>query len=95
MSGPRPGEHGVWVPRSRLAALSAVLTSLVALAVIGYAYTNYAIGQSKRVELQNDRNWCELLVTLDSAYSAAPPASETGRKVASAIHDLRRKLGCV
>jgi hypothetical protein len=42
----------------------------------------------------NNRQWCELLVTLDHAYSSTPPASELGRKVANAIGHLSTSFGC-
>ena len=43
---------------------------------------------------ENDRKWCTLLVEMDEAYGASPPSTETGRRIAQAIHQRRVDLGC-
>jgi hypothetical protein len=75
-------------------ALVVIVVSIMALAIAGVLYTNYAIARQDKIERENDRRWCELLVTLDEAYQGNPPQSETGRAVARTIHDLRNALGC-
>lgn len=84
--------HRLSTPRWYL--LLAIVVSMLALAVAGVIYTNYSIKRQNATERENDRRWCALLSTLDGAYSSAPPQTETGRRVAAAIHDLRIELGC-
>lgn len=68
------------------ALLMGVSATLLAVGV-NIAYTKNSVTKS-------DREWCELLVTLDTAYSQTPPQSETGRKVANEIHHLRVSRKC-
>lgn len=42
----------------------------------------------------NNQQWCELLTTLDKAYTSLPPATALGKKVAKSIHDLRLNFDC-
>lgn len=74
--------------------LLAVLVSLLMLGGAGWWYTTYAIAQQERAERESDRRWCQLLGTLDDAYRAAPPQSETGKRLAADVHNLRAELGC-
>lgn len=71
-----------------------VIAMLVALGVFNFLYINGAVARQDRVERENDQRWCQLLTTLDDAYRAAPPQSETGRRLAADIHQLRQELGC-
>lgn len=48
-----------------------------------------------RVDTSSNRRWCSLVSTLDDAYTANPPATLTGRRVAEQIHELRSEFGCV
>lgn len=47
-------------------------------------------------EREADRRWCKLLIPLDDSYQSNPnvQASELGRRVAAAIHDIREETGC-
>lgn len=63
------------------------LLSALAVSIAGVVYT----GQSNA---ENNRQWCELLNTLDTAYSSTPPKTELGKKVAIKIHELRIDFGC-
>lgn len=63
------------------------LLCAVTVAVAGIIYT----GQSNAA---NNRQWCELLTTLDTAYSSTPPQSELGRKVATSITKLKNNFEC-
>lgn len=74
--------------------LVAIVGSVMLLAAAGIAYTNWSIGRQNATERENDRRWCEMLVTLDDAYSSTPPQSELGRRLAADIHKLRVDLGC-
>lgn len=71
-----------------------VCVSLVALAGINIAYTSYVDGQRAEAEREADKRWCDLLTTLDSAYSATPPTTAVGRNVADAVRKLRLSLQC-
>lgn len=68
-------------------ALLTSFVSAVAAAVFSVVFT----GHSNQTR---DRQWCELLSTLDVAYSSAPPATELGRRVAAAIAELTQTFGC-
>lgn len=63
------------------------LISAVAVSVGGVVYTGIST-------VNNNRQWCELLTTLDEAYSSIPPQSELGQKVARSIHKLKTNFGC-
>ena len=80
------------VPAWWTLAISVLL--LIILGIGGVLYTNYAIKKQNVAERESDRRWCQLLGTLDDAYRAAPPQSETGRRLAADIHNLRQELGC-
>jgi CHASE1-domain containing sensor protein len=74
--------------------LVAMLGSIFLVSIGGVAYTNHVDGKRESFEREADRRWCQLLVTLDDAYRSAPPATETGRRVAGAVHALRVSLKC-
>lgn len=82
------------IPRSRWYVLLAVFVSCLAIGSAGVSYTSWAVGEQRKAEREADRRWCELLTTLDSAYQAAPPQTETGRRLAADVHKLRSDLGC-
>lgn len=67
--------------------VGAIVVCLAILASAGIWYTHV---ESER----SDRQWCELLDTLGEGYRAAPPSSETGKRVAAAIERLRQDKGC-
>jgi hypothetical protein len=69
------------------------------IALAGVLYTNHVQKQADRrstaERAESDRRWCALLVELDDAYRQPPgPTTETGRKVAVEIHQLREAFGC-
>jgi hypothetical protein len=55
-----------------------------------------ALAAVQQAEREADRRWCTLMGLLDNAYNnpATPPASDLGRAVAKAVHDIRVDLGC-
>lgn len=63
------------------------MVPFVVLMIAGYLYTNF-------VQRQADHRWCELIVTLDEAWRAAPPQSELGERIAAAMHKLREDIDC-
>lgn len=75
--------------KNRSLLWSMLISFLCALVISlsGIIYT----GQSNA---DNNRQWCELLTTLDTAYSSTPPQSELGLKVARSIHQLKENFGC-
>lgn len=73
--------------RTLIKALLAVLASALIVSVSNVIYT----GQSAA---DNNRQWCELLITLDRAYSSTPPQTKLGREVAASISNLRTSFGC-
>lgn len=72
--------------------------SAVAVSVAGVVYTGLSQSENNerihQQQVENNRQWCELLSTLDIAYSSTPPQSELGRKVANAIHQLSQSFDC-
>jgi len=75
-------------------AILAVLLSVLMLGVGGHFYIGHVDRQREAAERESDRRWCELLTTLDEAYSTVPPTTELGRRVATAIRTLRTDLSC-
>lgn len=74
--------------------LAVIVISILVLSVAGVGYTTYVDRKRSQQEREADRRWCALLTQLDSAYSQAPPSTETGRLVARSIHELRVEIGC-
>lgn len=68
-------------------AVGGIVICLAILVTAGIWYTHVT-------DRAQDRQWCELLDTLGVAYRAAPPTTETGRRVAAAIERLRAEKGC-
>lgn len=64
--------------------------------VVLFLTTGIGLGTTLVYASQIDRNsnkeWCELLMELDDAYSTTPPTTELGRKVATAINHLHEKF---
>ena len=65
-------------------------------------YTNAVDRRSRHdtaaADRLSDRQWCDLLRTLDTAYNNPQPnqqpTTELGRRIAQAIHDLRNRFSC-
>jgi len=49
---------------------------------------------SNHVAAESQRKWCSLISTMDEAYSATPPTTEIGRKLARDIKSLRAEFDC-
>lgn len=75
------------VNRSVLYALVVVFATVLAVAALSIWYANH-------VQRESNRNWCDLVTTLDAAYQANPPQSPIGRQLAADMHNLRVRLGC-
>jgi hypothetical protein len=73
--------------RSRWYLLSVQFAVNVVIAII---VASFAVWLDNRSSMR----WCDVVVTLDNAYHAAPPQTETGRKLASDMARLRRSLNC-
>lgn len=80
--------------KPRWIVLVSIVLSVMGLAVAGVLYTSYVDGQREKAEREADQRWCELLNTLDQAYGSAVPATDLGRRVADAVHNLRVGLDC-
>lgn len=77
--------------------LSCVLVAGATLLYVTHS-NNAAVARADMAAARADRsarNFCDLMQTLDSSYSAQPPSTATGRLVANEIHALVVKLGCV
>lgn len=53
-----------------------------------------AVSISLRVQESNNAKFCTIVVAQDDAYATTPPATPTGKKIAAAMHKLRRDLHC-
>lgn len=87
----RKERNHIWTMITAL--ISAVLVSVIGVIVAGVSTSN----NNERInqqQINNNRQWCELLTPLDSAYSSTPPATELGKRVAEAIHRLHKNFGC-
>lgn len=73
---------------------AAVVVSLLVLGIASVSWTAYVDHRRAAAERESDRRWCDLLSTLDEAYSSTPPSTDLGRRVADAIHSLRVDLDC-
>lgn len=71
-----------------------VLYSLVMVLVVGLATGIGSAIYSVDTAREGDRKWCSLVATLDDAYRVTPPSTETGKLVASQIHQLRMDFDC-
>lgn len=65
--------------------------SVIVMVTVSILYTGYS-------NRENNRQWCELLTPLDSAYTSTDPGTqpqtELGRRVARAIHRLHDNFNC-
>lgn len=43
---------------------------------------------------ESNQKWCGIIGTFDAAYRAQPPTTDTGRLVASQMHQLSLDYGC-
>lgn len=80
-------------------AVGGIVVCLAFLTAVSIWYTNVNDQkQARRWRAERaiqDRQWCELLDTLSGGYRAAPPTTETGRRMAAAIEQLRARKGCL
>lgn len=53
-----------------------------------------ALSYALHAQAESDRKWCNLIGSLDSAYSQQPPQTDLGKRIARDMHDLHRSLGC-
>lgn len=79
-------------------ALTALVVSCVVIAGVSIQYSNWTraktIEETERQQRESDRRWCELLTTMDTAYTEQPPRSPTGTRLAQQISELRTQFGC-
>lgn len=79
-------------------SLAAIFLSMVILATVSVLISvHYSDQQAVRVQRYSDdqnRKWCDIVTTLDSAYRANPPTTTTGKKLAADMHALRERIGC-
>jgi hypothetical protein len=68
----------------------AVLVAICACVVVAGTSVWYA----DHTQRQQQRQWCELMISLDDAYRATPPTTKIGQNVASEIRRLRNAFGC-
>jgi hypothetical protein len=68
-------------------SLFAVVTSCLLVGLFAVVYARHESHEA-------NRKWCKLVVTLDDAYRRTPPSTESGKRVAAEIHNLRSEFQC-
>ncbi|MBG0560737.1 hypothetical protein [Actinoplanes aureus] len=53
-----------------------------------------AVVISLRAQAESERKLCGAVIAQDEAWSETTPTTVTGRRVAEAMRELRRELGC-
>jgi hypothetical protein len=68
---------------------SILMTALssITMGVVSIEYANHAIAQ-------NQRQWCEIVTTLNDIYQQNPPTTPTGQHLAHEFARLRISFGC-
>jgi hypothetical protein len=64
-----------------------VMVLQLAVAINGIWYAN-------KVSRESDAKWCAIITSMDNAYTQQPPSTETGRRIAKEMHELRLSLAC-
>jgi hypothetical protein len=90
------------VKRSKVAGALVIVAAFVTTNTLGILYANHVSTQDRiRAEhnaavatRQQTQLFCTLMKTLDGAYQATPPTTETGKNVAKEVHQLVIGLGC-
>lgn len=75
---------------TRAHVLYAVFVALACAIVMGVAslqYTNY-------VDRKNKHQWCAIVETMDDAYTATPPQSVVGKRLAEEFARMRSEFNC-
>lgn len=70
--------------RTRLAVDLTVI--LICAGLLAWFTVAYVAAQQRKI--------CGLIVLFDGEYERTPPQTETGRRVAAAMHDYRLRIGC-
>ena len=84
----------VQLPRAWRRGLIAIACSVLVTFMLSVVLAFYFAHQSYQRSLQNERQICGLIVTLDDVYRQTPPTTETGRNFADQLHTYRVALGC-
>lgn len=74
-------------PVPRWYVMAAILVSSLSIGLASVVYANH-------VALESERKWCSIVATMDDAYKAQPPITESGKNVARDIDKLRSSLRC-
>lgn len=85
-----------WFRTNRTAAWSFVVI-LLTMFLIGAANIFYSQSLANRQRAESrvsEQRWCDVLETLNSAYSQAPPQTPTGQTLARQIRQLYVESGC-
>jgi len=62
--------------------------------VLSVHFGQVGVDREREARRQTEKAMCVIVVTLDSAYRANPPSTETGRKVAQGMASLRAVYHC-
>lgn len=68
----------------------AIVVACVSSLAVGIAAIQYA----DHVDRKSNQQWCEVVITLDNAYTQNPPQTEAGQVLARAMKRMRHDFGC-
>lgn len=79
-------------------AMTVTFVVTIAFAGASVLYANHAAERAaeraEQIDRESNRRWCTLLVTMDEAYRASPPATPAGKTMAAEVTRLRAEFGC-
>lgn len=75
-------------------SLIIVVASCLLISIVSVIYSTHVSNDSVARARENTRQFCSLMQTLDGAYRAQPPPTDTGKLVATEVHNLVIALGC-
>lgn len=67
-----------------------LVVAFLSSAAMGAVAIQYADSVGRR----SNQQWCDVVTTLDDAYTAQPPQTETGQRLAREMKRMRHDFGC-
>jgi hypothetical protein len=68
-------------------SIAVACVSSIAMGVIAIQYADH-------VDKKSNRQWCQVVITLDDAYTANPPQTPAGQALASEMKRMRHDFDC-
>jgi hypothetical protein len=67
-----------------------LVVAFLSSVVMGITAIMYADSAARK----SNQQWCDIVTTLDDAYTAQPPQTETGQRIAREMKRMRHDFGC-